>query len=123
MSRWNSRLRMQRKSKGRETALAVDGREASECSFASHVHDVGHCRHFVVVAAVAAAVGQHAVVLEFKVNAGAEFADLLVGAIYGLSNRDVACLHQVAIDGDGAEQILVMGTGIALLADDGNHAV
>ena len=33
------------------------------------------------------------------------------------------CLHEVAVDGDGAEKILVMGAGIALLADDRDHAV
>src|SRR5262249_3680549 len=82
-----------------------------------------HCRHLVVMTAVAAAIGQHAVVLDLEVHAGAEFADLLVGAIHRLGNGDIALLHQVAIDGDRAEQILVMGAGIALLADDRNGGI
>ena len=76
----------------------------------------------VVVAAVGAAIGQHAVVLQFEVRA-VEFADLLVSAIHRLGNGDIALLHQVAVDGDGAEQILVMRAGVTLLADDGNYAV
>ena len=74
------------------------------------------------MAAVGAATREHAVVLQFEVRA-AEFADAFVSAIHGLGRRDIACLHQVAVDGDGAEQIFVMRAGIALLADDGNHAV
>src|SRR5439155_11975856 len=104
--------------------LQVIVSKRDELSFASHVggHVRSH-RHFVVMAAVGAAIAQHAVILDLKVHAGAEFADLLVGAIYGLGNRDVALLHQIAVDGDGAEEILVMRAGIALLADDGDHAV
>ena len=86
-----------------------------------HVH-VGHGGCFVVMTAVGAAIRQHAVVLDFEVRA-VEFADLLVSAIHRLGNGDIALFHQVAVDGDGAEQILVMRAGIALLADDGDHAV
>src|SRR6478609_3174461 len=82
----------------------------------------GHGGGLIVVAAVGAAIGQYAVVLQFEVRA-AEFADLFVSAIHRLGNGDIALLHQVAIDGDGAEQILIMRAGIALLADDGDHAV
>ena len=66
------------------------------------------------MAAVGAAIRQHAVVLDLEVRA-VEFADLLVSAIHRLGNGDIALLHQVAVDGDGAEQILVMRAGIALL--------
>ena len=63
-----------------------------------------------MVAAVGAAIGQHAVVLQFEVRA-VEFADLLVSAVHRLGNGDIALLHQVAVNGDGAEQILVMRAG------------
>src|SRR4029453_18403580 len=74
------------------------------------------------MAPVGAATGQHAVVLQFEVRA-VELADLLVSAIHRLGNVDIALLHEITVDGDGAEQILVMRAGIALLADDGDHAV
>src|SRR4051812_18189688 len=74
------------------------------------------------MAAVGAAIGQHAVVLQFEVRA-VELADLLVSAVHRLGNGDIALLHEIAVDGDGAEQILVMRAGIALLADDGDYAV
>src|SRR2546423_6593166 len=87
---------------------------ASHMAGDSHIRSHRGC--FVVVATVGAATGQHAVVFDLIMHAGAEFSDLLVGTVYGLGNRDVARLHEVAIDGDGAQEILVMGAGITLLA-------
>jgi len=47
------------------------------------------------MAAVVSATGQHAVVLQLEVDAGCEFADLLVGAIHGLVSYDVAALTRL----------------------------
>ncbi len=83
-----------------------------------HMH-----RHFVVMAAVAGSVGQHPIVLELVMHAGGQFADLVVGAVHGRGHLDVACLHQVAVNGDRTQQILVVGARSTLLADDGDEAV
>src|SRR5262245_19923601 len=84
---------------------------------------VGHCgRGLVVMASVGAAVGQHAVILDLEMGA-VELALLLIGAVDGLGDRDVARLHLVAVHLDGAEQIRVMRAGVALLAVDGVQVV
>src|SRR4051812_20520867 len=74
------------------------------------------------MAHVGAAGGQHAVILDLKMRA-VELALLLIGAVDGLGDGDVARLHLVAVHLEGAEQILVMGAGVTLLADDGDQAV
>ena len=73
-------------------------RHVSVCVFLPLHSHVRHRRRLVVMAAVVSATGQHAVVLQLEVDAGCEFAGLLVGAIHGLVSYDVAYLDQVAVD-------------------------
>ena len=68
-------------------------RHVSVCVFLPLHSHVRHRRRLVVMAAVVSATGRHAVQLE--VDAGCEFADLLVGAIHGLVSYDVAALTRL----------------------------